>query len=584
MALQTWANLNAKNQNNQTPVSQPDPGVIGKVSNFFSNLSSHISNVSASQPAGPDFSNPSQSPIIKYGQNVMGDINNDSADIINNIKTPIANTQGSIDPATGFQQSNIAKGALESGFAITGDALDAVTSPVQEGFKGIFGPVNDYLSNLGANDKVKTQGQQALDQINQHLQQTPELAKNLDTINKIISSAGVITGADEGGQELDKGLNRINNPTLSSQSLQNIAAGANPTTEIPTESSPFSKISAPSSTEIPSSQTGITDATPNYNEKMIGQHVMTPDSTDAQGNPVKGKITSRIASENTKYTGERPVTTSASEHSAGTEVNKIKDYPHGNTGTNLEKSLSIEKTISKKAESMRSGLQDEDKNNPLDTQAEKSKMDSLVKSNLPKDIQEKLGFVSLTDEAKMTPTQKAYREALMSQQEETLPKTAVGRYYQKVLDELNAYDGTREGKLDLRQNLDAAYKNARGKLAFGTDSQNALDETHDDIRDSINKDLNSSTKNTDVKSSLEEQTDLYKAKKVIEDKAKGEAGNKTGRLEQKHPSIKFVKRQLARKAVSVPLTVGATAAGVPLITAAAKKLLSGSGAKEKALK
>ena len=35
-------------------------------------------------------------------------------------------------------------------------------------------------------------------------------------------------------------------------------------------------------------QSRIQDATPVYDEKMIGQHVMTPDTVDAQGNPIKG--------------------------------------------------------------------------------------------------------------------------------------------------------------------------------------------------------------------------------------------------------------------------------------------------------
>lgn len=305
-------------------------------------------------------------------------------------------------------------------------------------------------------------------------------------------------------------------------------------------------------------QSRINDATPTYEKGMIGTNVKTPE----------GKIAPRIASEGKGLTGERPVTISASEQAAGKELANIKDYP--DKGTALEKSLSVQNAISQEAEGMRGKLQAEDKTNPLDVAKEKAKVTDLVKSNLPKDIKEKLGYISPAEEAKMTPTQKTYRNALISQQEEVLPKTAAGRYYQKVLDAVKEYDGTREGKLNLRQTIDNAYKNARGKLAFGSDSQNAIDEVNTDIRDSLNKDLKATTQNTDTQASLDKQTNLYRAKDVLDTKAQAEASSKAGRYGQRHPMQKSLGRRLGMREVA---SIGATAAGLTYATSQINKAI-----------
>jgi len=294
-------------------------------------------------------------------------------------------------------------------------------------------------------------------------------------------------------------------------------------------------------------QSRISDATPSYNKKMIGQNVITQED----------KIVPRIAEENTGFTGTRPVTTSASEYKAGQELNNIKDYP--DKGTNLEKSLATGEAIGKEAENMRSQIAAEDKSDPLDTKAERAKVTNYVTKNLDPEEQEKF-------------------ESGQSS------KTAMGRYVNQVNEAVADYNGTREGKLDLRQKLDDIYKENRGKLAFQGDSGNTLDETHTDIRNEINKDLKGSTNNIDTQASLNKQTNLYRAKDVLDEKARAEAGNKVSRFEQQHSSVKFIKRQLARRAVSIPLTVGATAAGLPLAEAAARKILGGTKPKTKALK
>lgn len=366
-------------------------------------------------------------------------------------------------------------------------------------------------------------------------QTTARVATDLGNAGNI---AGTITGLGEGADLANKGITALNTST-------------------PGEPSGIS-----SEAQL---QSRIQDATPAYNENMVGQNVMTADTVDAQGNPVKGKITPRIASEGGSSklsTTARPVTTSASETAAGTEANNIPNYP--DKGTALEKMLSTQDAISTEAENMRGSLQAEDKASPLDTTAEKTKVADIIKSNLPKEIQDKLGYISPADEAKLPPAAKAYREALISNQEETLPKTAAGRYYQQVLDAVKEYDGTREGKLDLRQTIDSAYKQARGKLAFGGDSGNAIDEVNSDIRKSLNKDLADTTKNSDTQASLKRQSNLYNHKEVLTEKAQAESNTNFGKLEQKYPSLKNLIRIAQRQGIMLPIRMLETGIGITI--------------------
>lgn len=303
----------------------------------------------------------------------------------------------------------------------------------------------------------------------------------------------------------------------------------------------------------------MADATPNYNKKMVSDYTKNSE----------GKTVPRV-NEGTGITGKRTVNASKAETEAGGELAKLKNYP--DKGTFLQKTQAVHDSISSEAENMRSGLQAEDKATPLDAEAEKAKVASLVKSNLPKDIQEKLGYLSPEQEAKLTPAAKQYREAMIAQQEETLPKTAAGRYYQQTLDALQDYDGTREGKLNLRQTIDNAYKNARGKLAFGTDSQNALDETNSDIRTALNKDLKATTQNTDTQASLDKQSRLYRAHDVLSDKASEEDVSELGRFFDAHPGLSRAKNILRRQGIMVPLRVAEAAGGIYGVEKAAEGL------------
>lgn len=315
-------------------------------------------------------------------------------------------------------------------------------------------------------------------------------------------------------------------------------------------------------TEAVSSRTA--DATPAYDKNLVGQNVKTPE----------GNIAPRV-NEGQGITGKRTITTSASEAQSGQELSNLPNYP--DKGTALEKGQAVEKGINQEAESMRSGLKTEDTTNPLDVVSEKAKMSNLITKSLPEDIQAKIGILSPEENAML----KGMQEKVGAPQPEggkfdlktpgevpNLPKTAAGRYYAKVLDSLNEYDGTREGKLNLRQAIDQAYKSEGGKYAYGSDSQNALQEVHTEIRNAINKDLGESTQNTDTQTSLQKQTNLYRAKDVLDTKAQAEASSQIGRFYQNHPL-------LHRLATREFLGTAAKLTGTAALTAYITKVLSG---------
>lgn len=620
MALQTWAALNAQNKNYTAPVSQPQPGIVqnsvGKAINFFDNLSTHLASfgegvlspvtkgiasgvraVQSTPQLAQGLSQAATSP--KLGQALLHPntplLNTPAITQANQIMQQPLNMGLNSGPQQTMQGStnaqNLGTAAQAASFLVPETELGtigqgAVAGGLQTGGQSAEDP-NATAGGVAGATVLGAGGGVALGVGGKTLESlvTPESA----------TSALHLPGKNVYANVTPEQLDYLKNETQNIPFTQDDQPHLTPVEKLEGAGSTAKKVSLDElKSQSPNAKTAldnfdkqkndtlnsrIKDATPSYNKNMVGTNIM-----DKEGN-----ISPRIASEGKGMTGNRPVTTSIGEHAAGTELNNVPNYP--DKGTDLEKSLATQKAISTEAEKMRSNLQAEDKTNPLDAKIEKTKVENLIKSNLPKEIQDKIGYIGKDSplskvgikDNPQTPLNKALQEA-MSSPEDNLPKTAAGRYYQKVLDAVKDYDGTREGKLDLRQSIDSTYKNARGKLAFGSDSQNALDETHSDIRDSINKDLKDSTQNTDTQKSLNKQSNLYNAKKVLDTKAQTEAPSKGGQFLQKHPVAKFVGRQLARRAVSIPLSVGATAAGVPLITAEAKKLLGGSAKKAKALK
>ena len=472
------------------------------------------------QPATPPPQQPAQPNIIqKAGSGLL----NFGNELKNDAVQPL-------ESAMEGQQSGASAGLQTVGNLLNTAVVkpgNAILSPISKAWQGLTSMLNPVVDSLSGQQQGTTTANQqqatqaAADKYNQWATAHPEAAKDLEALGNIGQAGMTIAGTESAVEGAKAGLDRVTEPQVPTQSLQNIQAGANAvpeTPETPTETE--GKGQAPQDTL----QSRINDAKPNYNKNMIGSHVMTPDITDESGQTIKGQITPRVANENTNFTGDRPVTTSASEHAAGTELNNIKDYP--DNGTNLEKGLATEKAIGEEAENMRSQVAAEDKSDPLDTKAERAKVTDYVTSHLDQDEQAKF------EEGKGT-------------------KTAMGKYTAQVNEAVANYDGTREGKLDLRQQLDNIYKANRGKLAFQGDSGNVLDETHTDIRDAINKDLKGSTNNTDTQASLNKQTKLYRAQDVLYEKAKAEAPNKFGRALEKAPIVgRLGNRILLREAAS----------------------------------
>ena len=261
----------------------------------------------------------------------------------------------------------------------------------------------------------------------------------------------------------------------------------------------------------------LKDVTPNYNERTMS-------ASDKITN-AEGKTQYRLNPPKTG--GDTTVNSNASEFANAREVDNVKDYPQGK-GKFTAKAQAVDTAAGNEAESMRGNLRAEDKVNPLDSETEKAKMQKSTYDALPEDMKAKV------DAGK------------------PLPNTKAGQYYQTTLDNANSYDGTREGKLNVRQSNDTAYQSARGKYAFGDNDLNALDDSNGKLRGDLNKDLNDTTKNSDVKSSLKKQSKLYSARDVLNDKAKTEATFK-GR----HP---LISKLGTREVMSA--TTGALAGGL----------------------
>jgi len=113
----------------------------------------------------------------------------------------------------------------------------------------------------------------------------------------------------------------------------------------------------------------------------------------------------------------------------------------------------------------------------------------------------------------------------------------ISNYLRVVNNAAQNITGNLEGVLNLKQTLDAAYKNARGKMAFGDSRMTSLDEVHTAARDALTKYMIDHAQNTDVKTALRSQHLLYKADDIISAKAAKEGDSTMERLLQK-PGIK----------------------------------------------
>ena len=516
-----------------------------------------------------DLSAPATNPFANDNSNTDSDITS---------KIPIVDeaVQGAKQFQTGFQQTVKSMSNEDVGSKLSDlgrGILNEASGATNVGFSPVSGTLGRFIINPLAKIISDVGNKVGLNGTPEQQQQTQNEIKAHPVMNEVLNNLTNLVMLGVGAKIAPEAMNGISDmvDTIKNPEYHDPEQFTNPT-----------DMNKSTETNTNTLKSRTSDATPSYNKNMNLTNVRAPDTIDENGTVVKGKIVPRIAGEGEGKFGARPVTTSASEANAGKELNNIKNYP--DNGTALEKGLSVQKAISDEAENMRGSLREEDKTKPLDTEAEKSKMTDLVKSQLPDEIKTKIGYISKADQEELgykgvkeqTPASKLLQKLQGEQTEENLmPKTASGRYYGKVIDAVNNYNGTREGKLDLRQIIDGAYENARGKLSYGSDSQNALDETHTDIRDVINKDLSKTTNNIDTTASLKKQMNLYRGLDVLSDKARAESETAYGRLEQKYPSLRNLSRIAQRQGIMLPIRIVEGAVGIGLIGTYLRKAIAG---------
>ncbi len=241
----------------------------------------------------------------------------------------------------------------------------------------------------------------------------------------------------------------------------------------------------------------LKDATPDYSKKLISE----PDIKNADGT-----ITPRV--QEGGFIKGRTVTPKPLELQAAAELSKVKDYPIN--GTSLEKYQAVQPEIASRGEGLMTSLKNE---NILRPPQQIAKVVSDAINKVPGD-------------------------SLLLQKSDPV----IGNYMRVAKTAIEKADGTLAGELKVRQMLDAAYKNARGKMAFGSDKLSALDDIHTAARDALNQDIIAKAKSTDVKASLKAQWDLMRASDVLRNKAEAEAGSSIGRFAQKNPiATKIIK-------------------------------------------
>lgn len=253
----------------------------------------------------------------------------------------------------------------------------------------------------------------------------------------------------------------------------------------------------------------IQDATPSYSKKIVSEPSIKLED---------GSVLPRV--NESKGLKTRTVNPTPFEVDAGKALLKIENYPI--KGTNLEKYQVVQPEITRMSNELARSL----------------KAENILRP--PQQIA------------------KVVRDAVNAVPEKSLllqkSDPVIANYMRITKNAIEMNDGTLAGELKVRQALDKAYENARGKLAFGSDKISSLDEIHKAARDALNQDIITHAQNTDVKAALKSQWDLIRASDVLRNKAEAESGSPLGRFGQNHPLINNMLRGVVR--------TGANAAGV----------------------
>lgn len=382
----------------------------------------------------------------------------------------------------GFSEAGQGKNPISSGMKIGAGLIETAFSPASAALQPVIEPTIGRAVNFGADKLSDIPAFQkfADSKVGQFTSDRVEDVQNFTTL------AGTVGGgmkAPKVAQTVQQGIQNT-----ATQTKQAVQTGLQKVTQPlkPKVLSPLEKQSQL-----------IKDATPNYSKKLISEPPIKSPTGDmlprvSEGGLIQG----------------RTINPTALEMDAGRALSSVKEYPV--SGTNLQKYQSIQPEITRQSKALYESLKNENILRPPQQIA------SVVKKSIRQTAEESL-LLQKTD-------------------------PVIKNYVRVLKNAIDKNDGTLAGELKVRQAMDAVYKNARGKAAFGSERASALDEIHSAARDALNADIIAHARSTDVKAALKLQWDLLRASDVLKLKAEMEAGNVIGRLQQKYPiSSRFIK-------------------------------------------
>lgn len=366
-------------------------------------------------------------------------------------------------------------------------------------------------SFLAAKNITGQTNAQTIEELNKAAEQHPVIAKLLRTGVDVASLFAGGEGATVGKEILEQ------TPRALEEGVGALAEGASAAKQAVTpiaqkvpgvrrlvEAAPEERLS-----------TAFEDVRPDYENMTPNERRAFEAETVYEKSPT-GEMTSKPRVEEGGSFGPRKINLTSGEKGAANKLAQVPDY--NPRATFLQKTQTIRNDISRRAKDL---------------------VNSLGKEGVLIPKREILAKVrdSLT---------KTYQNSLILSKGDA----AIKNYWRVVTNAIEKTEGNLEGTLNLRKIMDDTYENTRGNKAFTSDKIGALDELHRAARDTLNKLLISKAKNTAVKQSLQDQTELYNIMDTLRDKASKEEMTAFGRLKQKYPKTATAAKLVAGSAVA----------------------------------
>lgn len=404
-------------------------------------------------------------------------------DILNTIKSTTKDSSRALSDSASGKENSVLAGA-----DIAKNTSEALVSPVTALAKPILNPVIKFLSDKYSSieDKLDPKALQALnDVMDKHPVITQALGDLTSTAGNMMGVEGMskIPSADTPVSEIPE--NVANTVKQGIDTAKNVVSNAKENISNAVNKNPTPQ-------ELESS--AIKDATPAYNKSIVGEPAIR--NSD-------GTLTPRV--NEAKGLNTRSVNSTLSEIESGKQLAKIEGYDP--KATSLEKAQLTDNEIAKKGKALDASLENEKVLRP------------------PKELN-KIIRDAVTDAAD--------RSQLLSKSDPVVKNYI--RSSQRIVD---ASDGTLAGERKVVLKLDQAYEDAGGKYS----NNKPLDQIHRAARQALIEDMELKAQNTEVKASLREMQNLYKANETLWDKAKAEGGSVLEQLAKKHPVVtKIVKK------------------------------------------